>query len=316
LIDEQTATGYPHAMTWHVLGAGSLGTLWAVRLARAGVPVQLILRDPARLAAYQQAGGLTLIENGQRHLQPIAAHTLDAEQPIQRLLLACKAYDALDAIRALAPRLSANSEVILLQNGLGSQQQVAELLAPIRCIFASSTEGAFRQSDFCVVFAGAGHTWLGDPGNAAPPTWLSALTRAGISHNWTTEILAQLWRKLAINCAINPLTVLHDCRNGELRNCPDEISQLCRELTELLHACGQAQAASELHQQVLRIIDTTAANYSSMQQDVSRQQRTEISYLLGYACAEANRQQLHLPHLQALQVRLNEHLLARGLPSH
>jgi 2-dehydropantoate 2-reductase len=305
----------PHAITWHVLGAGSLGSLWAVRLARAGVPVQLILRDQARLAAYQLAGGLTLIDNGQRHLQPIAAQTLDTEQPIQRLLLTCKAYDALDAIRALAPRLSASSEVILLQNGLGSQQQVAELLAPIRCIFASSTEGAFRQSDFCVVFAGAGHTWLGDPCNAAPPTWLSALTRAGISHQWTAAILSQLWRKLAINCAINPLTVLHDCRNGELRNCPSEVSQLCHELTQLLHACGQAQAANELHHEVLRIIDATAANYSSMQQDVSRQQRTEISYLLGYACAEANRQQVQLPYLQALHTRLSEHLRARGLPT-
>jgi 2-dehydropantoate 2-reductase len=307
-----------HAMTWHILGAGSLGSLWAVRLARAGVPVQLILRDQARLAAYQQAGGLTLIENGQRHLQPIAAHTLetlDAEQPIERLLLTCKAYDAVTAIRALAPRLSASSEVILLQNGLGSQQQVAELLTPIRCIFASSTEGAFRQSDFCVVFAGAGHTWLGDPQNPMLPAWLAELASAGIGHQWTAAILSQLWRKLAINCAINPLTVLHDCRNGELRNCPSEISQLCRELTALLHACGQAQAASELHHEVLRIIDATAANYSSMQQDVSRQQRTEISYLLGYACAEASRQQLQLPYLQALHTRLNEHLRARGLPS-
>ncbi len=28
---------------WHVLGAGSLGTLWATRLTRAGIPVRLIL---------------------------------------------------------------------------------------------------------------------------------------------------------------------------------------------------------------------------------------------------------------------------------
>jgi 2-dehydropantoate 2-reductase len=305
----------PHATTWHILGAGSLGSLWAIRLARAGLPVQLILRDQARLTAYQQAGGLTLIDNGQRHLQPIAAHTLDTQQPIQRLLLTCKAYDALDAIRALAPRLSASSEVILLQNGLGSQQHVAELLAPTRCIFASSTEGAFRQSDFCVVFAGAGHTWLGDPSNPMPPAWLAELASAGISHQWSAAILSQLWRKLAINCAINPLTVLHDCRNGELRNFPSEISQVCAELTELLHACGQAPAANQLHHEVLRIIEATAANYSSMQQDVSRQQRTEISYLLGYACAEANRQQLQLPYLQALHTRLSEHLRARGLPS-
>jgi 2-dehydropantoate 2-reductase len=303
-------------MTWHILGAGSLGTLWAVRLARAGIPVQLILRDQARLNAYEQIGGLTLIENTLPHFQAIPAQTLTSPQPIERLLLTCKAYDAVDAMRALAPRLSPHAEVILLQNGLGSQQQVAAQLAPLRCIFASSTEGAFRHSDFCVVFAGAGHTWLGDPHNATAPTWLAELTNAAISHQWSTAILPQLWRKLAINCAINPLTVLHNCRNGELLKHPDAIAQLCCELTQLLHACGQATAASELHHDVLRIISATAANYSSMQQDVSRQQRTEISYLLGYACAEAHRQELQLPHLEALQKALIAHLHACGLPGH
>ena len=65
-------------MTWHVLGAGSLGSLWATRLARAGLPVRLILRNPARLAAYQQAGGLTLVEAQQSSFYPLPAETLDA----------------------------------------------------------------------------------------------------------------------------------------------------------------------------------------------------------------------------------------------
>jgi 2-dehydropantoate 2-reductase len=301
--------------TWHVLGAGSLGSLWAVRLARAAIPVRLILRNQSRLDAYQQAGGLTLIEQGISSLQPIAAETVSANTPIHRLLLACKAYDAVTVVRALAPRLSANAEIILLQNGLGSQQAVAAQLAPLRCIFASSTEGAFRQSDFCVVFAGTGQTWLGDPQLATVPSWLDDLSRAGIQHQWSTQILSQLWRKLAINCAINPLTVLHDCRNGELLNYPGEISTLCTELSELLLANQQASAATDLHAHVLRIITATAANYSSMQQDVSRRQRTEISYLLGHACVTAQRQNLQLPHLQALQRRLSEHLHARGLPT-
>lgn len=301
--------------TWHVLGAGSLGSLWAVRLARAGIPVRLIVRNQSRLDAYQQAGGLTLVEQGISSLQPIPAETVSANTPIQRLLLTCKAYDAIAVARTLAPRLSANAEIILLQNGLGSQQAVAAQLAPLRCIFASSTEGAFRHSDFCAVFAGAGQTWLGDPHLDTAPSWLGDLTRAGIPHQWSTEILSQLWRKLAINCAINPLTVLHDCRNGELLNYPNKISALCAELNQLLLANEQARAATDLHAQVLRIITATAANYSSMQQDVSRRQRTEISYLLGHACATAQRQHLQLPHLQALQRRLTEHLHARGLPT-
>ena len=51
-----------------------------------------------------------------------------------------------------------------------------------------------------------------------------------------------------------------------------------------------------------------------MYQDVAAGRRTEISYLLGYACQAAARHQLNLPHLQQLQIRLVDQLLARGLP--
>lgn len=301
-------------MTWHVLGAGSLGSLWATRLARAGLPVRLILRNTQRLQAYQAAGGLSLSEHGVSQCYAIPAELPPGDTPIRRLLLACKAYDAEQAIIELVPRLAAGAEVVLLQNGLGSQAAVARHLPRQRCLFASSTEGAFRRADFQVVFAGQGHTWLGDPHDPQPPSWLEELERAGIAHQWSPDILARLWRKLALNCAINPLTVLHDCRNGGLREHPAEVATLCHELVELLQRCGQPAAAENLHDEVIRVIEATAANYSSMHQDVAQGRRTEIAYLLGYACAAAQRHDLPLPHLHHLQQRLRQHLAARGLP--
>ena len=202
---------------------------------------------------------------------------------------------------------------MLLQNGLGSQDEVAQHLPKQRCVFVSSTEGAFRPADFQVVFAGNGHNWLGDPSDPRPPAWLDELQRAGIAHQWSPDILARLWRKLALNCAINPLTVLHDCRNGDLAEHPAEIATLCAELGELLQHCGQPTAAENLHEDVQRVILATAANYSSMHQDVAQGRRTEVTYLLGYACAAAQRHQLHLPHLQHLQQRLLRHLEELGL---
>lgn len=301
-------------MTWHVLGVGSLGSLWATRLARAGLPVRLILRNPQRLEAYRQAGGLTLIEAGQPRQYAVAAELPQANIPIHRLLLACKAYDAQDAVASVVGRLAPGAELLLLQNGLGSQDEVAQALPGKRCLLVSSTEGAFRPAEFQVVFAGNGHNWLGDPSDPRPPTWLDELQRAGIPHQWTPDILTRLWRKLALNCAINPLTVLHDCRNGGLAEHPAEVATLCAELGELLQRCGQPAAADNLLEEVQRVIHATAANYSSMHQDVALGRRTEISYLLGYACAAAQRHQLHLPHLLHLQQRLLGHLQARGLP--
>jgi 2-dehydropantoate 2-reductase len=303
-------------MTWHILGAGSLGGLWAARLARSGVSVQLILRDARRLQTYQKCGGLTLIESGSASSWAIPAQTPDAQQPITRLLLASKAYDAAPAAAALAQRLAPGAEVILLQNGLGSQEEVAARLPQARCILASSTEGAYRSDDFSVVHAGIGNTWLGDPQAPQPPLWLGELERAGIPHIWTHDILARLWRKLALNCAINPLTVLHDCRNGGLQQHDAEVAALCAELQQLLQHCAPGQAAAEpLLEEVRRVILATAENLSSMQQDVRQGRRTEIAYLLDYACTSAHRNGCPTPTLDTLQTRLRARLQALGLPT-
>lgn len=299
---------------WHILGAGSLGSLWATRLARAGLPVRLILRDEVRLAAYTARGGLTLNEQGQRLTFAIEAQTVDTDEPIERLLVACKAYDAERAVASVAGRLSPGADILLLQNGLGSQQAVVAQVPGARCIFVSSTEGAFRDQDFSVVFAGQGFNWLGDGQQLDGPDWMAELINAAIPCEWTGDILDRLWRKLALNCAINPLTVLYGCRNGELQAHAAEVGALCDELSRVLIACGQPDAATGLHEEVFRVISATAANYSSMYQDVAQGRRTEISYLLGYACQAAARHGCPALLLDTLQDRLVAHLLTKGLP--
>ena len=300
--------------TWHILGAGSLGCLWATRLNRAALPVRIILRNQQRLADYRAAGGLRLIETERSSLYPLTAELPGTEGPIQRLLVACKAYDAEAAVAEVATRLQPGAEILLLQNGLGSQQAVAAHWPACRSIFISSTEGAYRRKDFEVLHAGQGQNWLGDPLDPTPPQWLAELVAAGIPCDWTDNIEARLWRKLALNCAINPLTVLHDCRNGELLAHRQQLRQLCDELSRILVACNQAEAADELEEEVLRVINATASNYSSMHQDVHNGRRTEISFLLGHACRTALQHGLEVSELNALFKRLQAFLAQHGLP--
>ncbi|WP_426149847.1 putative 2-dehydropantoate 2-reductase [Pseudomonas sp. DC3000-4b1] len=303
------------ARSWHLLGAGSVGTLWACRLARAGLPVRLILRSASRLEQYLQGPGLRLIENGHAFTTALPAETAAAATPIERLLVTCKAYDVAAAVAGVRQRLVPGATVVLLQNGLGSQQAVSEALPEARVVYGSTTEGAWCQADGSVVFAGQGFTWLGRPGDAQAPDWLADLAQAGIPHQWTPHILGRLWRKLAVNCAINPLTVLHQCRNGALNDHAEAVDALCAELTALLQAEGQAEAAEGLALEVERIVTATAANYSSMYQDVTAGRRTEIAYLISYACARAATLGLALPRLEALHHRLIDYLASRHLPT-
>lgn len=125
-------------------------------------------------------------------------------------------------------------------------------------------------------------------------------------------------RKLVVNACINPLTALADCRNGDLFGNAAAMAamrDICREASLVLTA--QARAAAEadapatagfsardlltetdengqptldaslrpsaLQHEVLRVARITAANWSSMHQDIKRRRpTTEVEYMNGY----------------------------------
>jgi 2-dehydropantoate 2-reductase len=60
--------------------------------------------------------------------------------------------------------------------------------------------------------------------------------------------LQRQWQKLAINCAINPLTALHKLKNGELAGprFADALQQVCVEVADVMSAQGIVTTAEEL----------------------------------------------------------------------
>jgi len=305
-------------MSWHVLGAGSLGCLWAARLSQAQIPVSLILRNQQSLTAFQQQGSqISYLAYGQSNpLQiPLNAQQAEQNQPIDALILACKAYDAVAAIESIKSRLSSNSCVFLLQNGLGSQQTIAQLVPDVRVIAASSTEGAFLTQAFHCTHAGQGTTLLGDLASKRDaPDCLQHWQQAQIPYQWTDDIAAALWRKLAINCMINPLTVLYQCKNGQLAQHATQIAVLADELAELLSAAGYPHNKADLFAQAMLVIQNTAQNTSSMLQDVLNKRRTEISYITGFALAQSRQLGTTNQALQQVHYQLQARLLQLDLP--
>lgn len=304
-------------MTWHILGAGSLGCLWAARLALSGANCCLILRNKQRLQQYQQLGArlsYQAVASQQIQHVSIPAQLASDASPITNLLLACKAPDAEAAVASVAHRLVPASQLFLLQNGMGSQQQVAELLPRNRVIVASSTEGAWLRQPFAVVHAGCGLTSLGElRATGLPPLELAQWTTAEIDWQWSDNIAQVLWRKLALNCMINPLTVLHNCQNGEIAAHSQLLTELSEELAALLTAAGYPISAAVLFQQVQQVIVATAANTSSMLQDVRAKRRTEISFITGFALEQGLKFALELPCLHRLHADLQQHLTGLGL---
>ncbi|MEZ5555852.1 2-dehydropantoate 2-reductase [Haliea sp.] len=274
---------------WHILGAGSIGSLFACLFDKAGISCSLLLRDgdPALTQTTRRiqlrAGGLT-----SEHSFPVTSGAHAA--PIHYLLVCTKAYDLVDGLAGLQPWLAPNAVVVLLANGLGYQQTVAARWPQLAVFSGSTTEGAFREAGQRVLRAGRGTTWIGGRGTRDAPDWFSDWQAIDARCGWREDIDTVLWHKFAINCAINPLTALHRCRNGALAEpgLADEVRALCLEIAAIGQAAGQGEAVAGLYRSVMEVVAATADNRSSMLQDVLAGRPTEIGFLTSFLVATAD----------------------------
>ena len=111
---------------WHVLGAGAIGGLWAARLAQAEIPVTLLLKNRCAVERFDESPLRLESASGIDEPEVHAVAAIDCADHIDFLLVTTKAYATLDALAALEPRLAPTTHILLLQNGIVIQQQVAE----------------------------------------------------------------------------------------------------------------------------------------------------------------------------------------------
>lgn len=255
------------AFDWTVIGAGSMGRLFAGRLRDAGI-------------------GVTLLRRGER-----------TPQVPRCLLVAVKTPDTL---AALAPHVAGDGSGqlgLLLQNGMGTAGQVRARWPQLRLWHAVTTAAAWRDAQDELHVVTIGETQFGradDAGDAGTDAAVEALCTAGIGIR-VADIRTPLWRKLAVNALINPLTALHGVRNGELATNP-ELRALLPPLAAEIDAVARAEGVTlDTLAGGLDVIARTAANWSSMNRDLAAGRPTEIDSITGYLLACARRHGIATP---------------------
>ena len=239
-----------------------------------------------------------------------------ATEPIHRLFVATKAFAVLDAMESVTDRLRTDTQVVLIQNGLGFHETVAERFPELALFCAVSTEGAWLRKPAHVVHAGQGLTRIGAWQSRNQPLLgrlCNELGRSGLDVVAELDLHQALWRKWAINCVINAMSAVHDCPNGaliEVSALHQSTIALVNETTTVLRQLGQAAQAIDLADDVRRVAIATAANRSSMHQDLAHGRRTEIDFLNGHLCRLAEQHGLSCPLHEELvrEVRRRESL--------
>lgn len=278
-----------------IFGTGALATLLGARLARAGRDVLLAGSWEAALGAAAQ-NGLAVEEGAASWTVPVrVARAREALSPAALVLVLVKSGRTAAVAEAAARTTRSDGLLLTLQNGLGNRETLAAAAGAERVALGVAFLGATLLGP-AHVRAGGGARIVIERHPQADLA-LAALAAAGFEVAAEADIEPMLWTKLAVNCAINALSALRGVTNGALVADPQDralVAAAAREVAEVARALGIG-LAGDAAEHALGTARETAANRSSMLQDVTRGVRTEVEALNGAVVREAERLRLAAP---------------------
>lgn len=142
-----------------ILGCGALGQLWFSRLYQQGHDVQGWLRVP------QPFCPVKVIEpDGTWCNHTLPANNFDHLAHSELLLVTLKAWQVSATVSPLLPKLNANCAILLLHNGMGTQDELPPSTQPM---LAGTTTHAARHDGNSIVHVASGTTHIGPTSPAA-----------------------------------------------------------------------------------------------------------------------------------------------------
>ncbi|MNW34274.1 putative 2-dehydropantoate 2-reductase [compost metagenome] len=293
-----------------IIGAGSLGLLFAGRLSASGTKVRLWTRtlEQARIIAregitvFDKEGQTAVHVSGNKlKVSPLADwQRLNSQAPARWIMLMTKQGAIEEVLEQIQPaaQMDRDTGIVCLQNGIGHIERIRKAWPKAVVYPAVTTEGAKRQGVASIVHAGSGVTEIGcseeeeeSKNNNFNQCVLNRLVAAGFDACLSKEIENGMYRKLLINAVINPLTALWRVRNGELLSDPIRIHMMRRLYDEGI----QVYEAHGIHwenawwEQIMNVCRATAENHSSMLADVLAQSMTEVASINGQLVQMADR---------------------------
>src|SRR6266850_1128302 len=267
-----------------VLGAGAIGSVYAAKLAGRH-DVTLIARREHVEAINRD--GLRLTGREELTCRVRAATRIDSMAPATLVLLTTKVSDNRRAAAALADHVRDDTVILCVQNGLGSEDVVKEVLGGRGIVLRAITQfGAIFRGPGIIDYKVAGYTLIEQSPDSAAIANL--LTGCGLDGRVSDNITAEVWRKLIFNCVINPITSILGTDVGSIADA--RLDPLKRLVVDECLAVARADGVEgiDYREDFVRTIAEVfgaSRNIASMRQDLSRGKLTEIDFMNGAVVA-------------------------------
>jgi 2-dehydropantoate 2-reductase len=206
--------------------------------------VTLINRHADQVQAINDQGLILRSSAGDTRVKVRAATHAQGLGPMDLIIVLVKSFDTRSAMQGALSLLGEHTLVLSLQNGLGHEDVLAELVGAHRVLAGKTYVGGLLVAPGVVVAGTEGKETLIGELNATESDRAHAIARlfneAGLPTHVCADIRATMWDKLLVNVATGALSGITGLPYGELYQVPEV--QACA-LAAVAEAMAVAQAS-------------------------------------------------------------------------
>ena len=294
-------------MNYTIIGTGAIGGFYGGRLMNAGRKVQFLLHSDY---SYVRSHGLQIDScDGSFHLDNVDCYDSTSKMPCADVILVgLKSTNNHLLKELLSPIVGSNTTVVLIQNGIGLEEDLQQLFPGLAIIaglafICSSKIGPGHISHQCYGSINLGNYSCPDD---RFQDILKDMLDAGITAAEVPYDEAR-WKKAVWNMPFNGMTVALNTSTDKLLGNPSTRRLIYEQMMEVINAAqalGVKGLDSSFADKMIEMTDAMVPYSPSMKLDFDNHRPMEIPYLYSRPISEARKVGFDMSKLAMLEAEL------------
>lgn len=271
-----------------IFGAGGIGGYLGGRLSQAGEEVVLIARGEHLRAIKEHGLRVDSIKGDFVATPALATDNPTEAGPVDAVILGVKAWQVLDAAKAMRPMIGPETFVVPMQNGVEATAQLASVLGEKSVVVGLGGLVSYIVGPGHILHAGGEpYVSFGESDNLTSErtqNLLEAFKNAGVTANIPANIQAALWAKLALMAVNSGIGAITRVPTGQWRSVAGSwkmAQQVAQEVLAVATGKGIAMPSDSLASTVARLEASAPNSTSSMQRDLMEGRFSELEVQTG-----------------------------------